>query len=97
MSWMLERDDADYAAAGAAAITGFAHVLEAGALCVSDAAGRLLMIDMETRAIEEVRLGLNRLHVCTTQHAHKQQQPHFGAEWPGKCWRVLRGSEPPGI
>jgi hypothetical protein len=44
---------------GTSNITGFAHVPEAGALCVSDASGRLLMIDTETRAIEEVR---RRLH-----------------------------------
>lgn len=38
----------------AAAITAFVLVPEAGALCISDASGRLLMIDVETRTIEEV-------------------------------------------
>ena len=45
---------------GTSNITGFAHVPEAGALCVSDASGRLLMIDTETRAIEEVRGNLHQ-------------------------------------
>ena len=45
---------------GTCQITGFAHVPEAGAVCVSDANGRLLMIDTETRAIEEVRGSLHQ-------------------------------------
>lgn len=45
---------------GTCNITGFAHVPEAGAVCVSDASGRLLMIDTETRAIEEVRGSLHQ-------------------------------------
>lgn len=49
---------------GPAAITAFAHVPEAGALCISDASGRLLMVDIETRAIEEAS------HYMKLQHVH---------------------------
>ena len=62
---------------GTCDITGFAHVPEAGALCVSDASGRLLMIDTETRAIEEVRRRLTQ-YDCVSQGRHltgKASQP----------------------
>lgn len=48
------------AVAGDVFISGFAHVPEAEALCVCDTAGRLLMVDCASRAVEEV--GLSKTH-----------------------------------